>query len=503
MTRDEQLPIGKAVNERMVVAENLSLPGIHLDPAQPIRNKKTLRRPRGLRPSAVKTAPRETSQPQAGEFSAALAASRLRRDEGPSSAREILERMESVADPQTVRPYRERLRIGLEDRGQQTILKYLRGDQVVQTRADFERGARDFEAAIELGPSMLFDESRLLFCRGRALIFSDQANRKDYQQAVVLLERAIRLDPDRAYAYNALGIAYLEQAPQGARYYDQAIAAFHDAIRRAPYWTYPWHNLALTLAERGNYEEAARYYNHAMDLAPQHSYLPYNLGLLYQRMNRMQEAEASYRKALQVATLARQQGLVAHAGGRRPEEAEAVNALGTLAASRRKRKAEELYRQALEIDPDCVSARSNLALLLSESSARHGEAESLWERNLDQDPWHLPSRIGLAKLAAGQENWNGAILQWTAVLESAPHHAAARIELAKAYIAVAQLQPALAQLREAEKQSESAVAWEQLGDLYAAAGDIADARRAYHMALDAAKARDEPRLARAIRKKIP
>jgi len=253
LTRDQQVPDGRAVDQRMIVEEDVTLPGLRLDPAYPIGSKRTLRRPRGARPSAPKVARDASHASPVDDFLMALAAGRLRRDEGPGNAREALDAVSQSADAARARDYRNRLRVTLEDRGQQVVLAYLRGDQENQKREQFENGGKDFAAALELDPRMAFDESRMLFCQGRSLIFPDRANQKDYANAVAMLERAIRLDPNRAYSYNALGIAYLEQVPRNPAFYDLAAAAFHDAIQRAPYWPYPWHNLALALAERGNY----------------------------------------------------------------------------------------------------------------------------------------------------------------------------------------------------------------------------------------------------------
>ncbi len=158
------------------------------------------------------------------------------------------------------------------------------------------RGAAYFEAALHLAPDSIFDEARMLFCQGRALIF-DHA----YAQARTLLERSIRLDPARSYAYNGLGIAYLEQIASNASSFDAAIRAFHDAIRFAPYWAYPRHNLALTYTQSGAYADAIRTYKETMPLGPQYSYLPYNLGLLYQQLNEWPMAEQNYQLAKAVA----------------------------------------------------------------------------------------------------------------------------------------------------------------------------------------------------------
>jgi len=97
--------------------------------------------------------------------------------------------------------------VALEDQGQQVILRYLTGDQVPQTQKEFQTGEQYYRAARLLTPESLFLEGRQSFLRGRSLLFD-----KNYAQAADLLEGAVRIDPGGSHAYNALGIAYLEQA---------------------------------------------------------------------------------------------------------------------------------------------------------------------------------------------------------------------------------------------------------------------------------------------------
>ena len=255
----------------------------------------------------------------------------------------------------------EKLRTALEDKGQEVLVRYLAGEQRPQTRGEFLAGQKYYEAAALLARDSVFLESRKDFCEGRVAIFD-----KNYPAAATLLERAVRLDPERAYAYNALGIAYLERAD-----YDRASSAFRDAAKRAPYWAYPLHNLALALAEKGDSEGAIRAYRRAIQLAPKYAYLRYNLGLVYQRTNRHREAEEAYREALAIA----------------PDDAQTLNALGSLKASEGKAaEAERLYREALAKKADLLEARHNLAVLLWDRPGRAAEAVSLWRENLARTP---------------------------------------------------------------------------------------------------------------------
>jgi tetratricopeptide (TPR) repeat protein len=198
----------------------------------------------------------------------------------PDSAFAALQGLQGQLSPEQYQERKNQLQVALENKAQEVLLRYLAGDESPQSRGAFEQGARYMDAARTLTQESLFLEGRQDFFQGRALLFD-----KKFPEAAQLLEQSVRIDPGGAYGFNALGIAYLEQAQ-----YDKAIPAFHDAIRRAQHWSYPLHNEALTYVETGDYKSAIRAYQEAIRLSPQYSYLPYNLGLVYQRLNRLKYA---------------------------------------------------------------------------------------------------------------------------------------------------------------------------------------------------------------------
>jgi tetratricopeptide (TPR) repeat protein len=117
----------------------------------------------------------------------------------------------------------------LENKAQEVLLRYLAGDERPQTRDEFQGGARYMDAARTLTQESLFLEGREDFFQGRALLFD-----KKFPEAANLLEQAVRIDPGAAYGFNALGIAYLEQAQ-----YDKPFPLF--AMRSAARSTGPIH----------------------------------------------------------------------------------------------------------------------------------------------------------------------------------------------------------------------------------------------------------------------
>jgi tetratricopeptide (TPR) repeat protein len=166
----------------------------------------------------------------------------------------------------------------MEDAGQRLLLHYLDGDEVEQTKQDFKDAATYYKLAQVLTPESPFLSARLAFNSGRARLFDivsayQPADReKVFDSATDLLLQAYRAEPS-AYVINALGIAYMEQAQ-----WDRAVPAFKDAIRRAPSWPYPKHNLALSLMRSGKARDAIGVYQDAIQRGPDRSYLPFQSG---------------------------------------------------------------------------------------------------------------------------------------------------------------------------------------------------------------------------------
>jgi tetratricopeptide (TPR) repeat protein len=315
------------------------------------------------------------------------------------------------------------------------------------------------EAALKLTPESLYLQGRDSFFAGRAKLFE-----KDFSLAAELLERSVRIDPGEAYGYNALGIAYLEQAS-----FPRAIPAFKDAARLAPNWSYPLHNLALAYVEAGDSEGAVRTYQQAMKVTPQFAYLPYNLGLVYQRTNRRREAEVAYRRAAVLA----------------PDSPEPLNALGSLKSQEGKTAdAEKFYRGALAKNTNPVPARHNLALLLAGIKGRETEAVDLWKQNLVDKPDFLPTRLALAELLAQRNDTGGAIEQYRLVIAARPEYIGARIALAAQLLKANQPEAGLEQLEAALKvESGNAALWEQAGDAHRSLKQTDQSRAAYTEAL--------------------
>jgi len=304
-----------------------------------------------------------------------------------------------------------------EEKSQQVLYKYLQGEEVPPKQEDYVAGLNATRTARSLAGESLYLEAREEFFNGRLLLFS-----KAYDEAVLHLEKAIKMDPASPYAFNALGIARLEQGQYAA-----AEAAFNDAIRRADNWAYPRHNLALVYLQRGDYARAVATYRDAERRDPQYSYLPYNLGLIYQRLNDEDQAVKEYRLALKNA----------------PNRAAPLVALGALMAEHgRTGKARGYYRQAGEVlakNPErevLLNLRHDEGNLEARSRGGLQRARALWQANIDEADY-LPSRFALARAyaAAAEPRGRGdalavALSQYEQIVAKVPENIGARIEYA-------------------------------------------------------------------------
>jgi len=406
----------------------------------------------------------------------------------PLAAVSVYERLK--ADPNTSNATKDQaaevLHLELAEHGQRILIKYLDGEQQAPSRADFVDGGNYFEAALGLPQASAFDESRMWFFKGRAAIFDRQ-----YADAVASLERSIILDPDHAYAYNALGIAYLEQVPSDPdprrhEMYDRAVNAFNDALRFAPNWAYPHHNLALAFSEQGDFKSAESQYQDAMKHAPGYSYLPYNLGVLFQRMHRLDDAERLYKQALDQADKNYQRGFVPPVF---PwiERADILNGLGTVAAARNKSsEAERYYRYALGDATGLSAAKYNLAVLLS-ARGPSPEAVDLWRQNInstDDPSLALASRIALAKyFDEVVRSRYMAAAEYLDVIKIASDNLVARRELARIYTSEQRFQEAYDQLTALRSlSSDDPQIAEDFADVAARLGRFSEAAKAYREA---------------------
>lgn len=289
---------------------------------------------------------------------------------------------------------RDSLAIALEDEGQKILVSYLRGDAMPLNAAQYRRGAELFSKAFDLASDFPKLKAKARFCDGRALLMENK-----YGEAESPLQESIKIDPDGAYSYNALGIDYLN-----LRRYNEAVQYFRSAVERAPKWAYPHYNLALIYTEMNRLQDAERSYKDAIARGPNYSYLHLNLGELYLRMNRQPDAERELRRAIEL----------------RPDDPHAYNMLGGLYQMRGDlRAAEAQLRKAIEVRPDYLEARINLAKLLLDRNKKD-DAERVLREALKVDMRNADAHRALGSLLLDRRSLDEAETEFISLLQLNP-----------------------------------------------------------------------------------
>src|SRR5260221_721836 len=159
---------------------------------------------------------------------------------------------------------------------------------------------------------------------------------KRYEEALAAYEQAIRLDPNYTYAYLFKGNALSD-----LKRYEEALAAYEQAIRLDPDHTYYYYSKGNALSDLKRYEEALAAYEQAIHLDPDDADYYHNKGNALSDLKRYEEALAAYEQAIRLD----------------PDDADYYHNKG-IALNELKRHEEALaaYEQAIRLDPNYTYA---------------------------------------------------------------------------------------------------------------------------------------------------
>jgi tetratricopeptide (TPR) repeat protein len=319
---------------------------------------------------------------------------------------------------------REALAVSLEDEGQKILQTYLRGDASPLTAQDYRAGESYFARAAELDPEEKKLQAKARFCAGRALLFE-----KRLSDAEAALRDSVRIDPGGAYAHNALGKCYTDMGRS-----DEATREFRAAFDNAPRWAYPHFNLAITYVQARRYREAEQEYKSAITLGPNYAYLYINRGALYlEQLHRQDDAEKDFRKAAELG------------------DPQGYTWLGLLYGKRGDlRLAETNFRKAMELAPNNVLARVDLAQLLYDQN-RKDEAEQVLHAAAQLDLHDPNPHFRLADLLAERGKLDDAEVEYIVVVGLLPDDPLGREHLADLFVKQKRFDEAAAEYTQAMK----------------------------------------------------
>jgi len=184
-------------------------------------------------------------------------------------------------------------------------------------------------------------------------------------EAIQVLEKSLRIEPDFAEGRYNLGVALFQ-----AERLQDAVGQYEQALRLKPDYAEAHRKLGIALGRLGRLQDAIEQYEQALRLNPDDAWVHNNLGVTLGQSGKTQEAIRHFEEAVRID----------------PDYAAAHNNLGaSLEQIGRIQDAIAHYEQAVRIDPDFAEAHDNLGGAL-EQAGRIQEAIVQYEQVLRLNP---------------------------------------------------------------------------------------------------------------------
>ena len=255
-----------------------------------------------------------------------------------------------------------------------------------------------------------------------------------FQEALAAYEEAVRREPESVVAMERLALC-LPLLKQDGR----AEAVLKQVLERTPGAAPDWVQLGLVQLGEGRTSDALLAFEKATQLDPD---LPdaYNTaGAIWFETGDSAKGEAALRNAIRI----------------QPNYAQAHNNLGNLlSAAGRFEEARYHFEAALRIKEDYIGARYNYALALTRVR-RFDEAQAQLEGLLRTDPRSAEAHDFLGNLLAGKGQADRAIAEYREALRLAPGFSRANLDLGTALANSGDVNGALPYLRMAAQSGET------------------------------------------------
>lgn len=98
----------------------------------------------------------------------------------------------------------------------------------------------------------------------------------DYKKAISLYKKAVKIDPNFAFAYDNMGVCYRK-----INEYDKAIEAYENSLKIDPNGTMPLQNIAIAYQYKKQYGNAIKAYERLAQIVPDNPEVFYGMGHTY------------------------------------------------------------------------------------------------------------------------------------------------------------------------------------------------------------------------------
>jgi len=266
-------------------------------------------------------------------------------------------------------------------------------------------------------------------------------NRPDRPKAIAAFERTLQLAPGDVAALVWLGKVYLDHGQP-----DAAEARFNQALSGAPRTAAAHYGLGQAALAKRDYARAVEQFEQVLAVDPRASITHYPLAQAYRGLGDGAKAEAHLRQQGTVQIGPPDPLMVELRGvlnGSAAEEARGMRA----AEGGDYKTAVEHFRRGVELAPDSISLRYNLARALS-LTGDIGGATTAFEETLRRAPGDIEARIRLGELLGGAGQYEEALAHFRQALAIDPRAADARFGYAGALVGLRRHREAIASLSE-------------------------------------------------------
>ena len=255
------------------------------------------------------------------------------------------------------------------------------------------------------------------------------------EEAIPILQKAVKESPDYAPAHFNLGVAFNEAGRK-----DEALNEFESAIKLHPDFFDAHAAMALTLLETGRPVGAVEHFREAARIRPDMAGIHRDLGNALMRADKRSEAIGEFEAALKID----------------PNDAATHNSFAVaLQQEERLDEAIQQYEAALKLKPDDAGTHSNLAIALDEKGNHEAAIEEL-NRALQLQPDNAGIHANFGDLLMRIGRTPDAILQYEMAAKLSPDSLDMQLRLAQAYVNAGRLDDAVANLEKARELARAA-----------------------------------------------
>lgn len=249
------------------------------------------------------------------------------------------------------------------------------------------------------------------------------AQLNDMHNAILYLNRALKIEPTNARLHNNIANAYKK-----LRVDDKTIYHYQQALTLDPHYAQAHNNLATIYAAQDDVQQALHHYRLAIHAQPDFATAHYNLGLLLLKTNQLDAAKIQFTNVLTL----------------NPNHEDAQFNIGVLQlAANELEKAEQTFQSVLKINSEQVHALTNLGVIALKNE--QGQiAVDYFTRTLALDNNHLEARNNLAATFIHHDRFENALIHYDILLQQDPHNIEYLYNAGVAQMALGHLQEATA-----------------------------------------------------------